>query len=68
MAALIRAAAPTMTEAELERVIAELGINSLAVGEATQRTVRNHDLAIFLYGTGQPDWSVRIQDADDPEP
>jgi hypothetical protein len=68
MAALIRAAAPTMTAAELDGVLVELGIDTLVVGEVTQRTVRTHDLAIFLNGTAQPGWSLRIQDADDPEP
>lgn len=68
MAALIRAAAPAMTNPELDGVLVELGIDTLTVGAATQRTVRTHDLAIFLHGTGQPDWSLRIQDADDAEP
>jgi hypothetical protein len=68
MTALIRAAAPRLTEPDLEGVVAELGISRLRTGEPTHRTVRTHGLAIELFGTGQPDWSLRIQDANDPEP
>ncbi len=67
MAALIRAAAPAMSDAEVRSVLDELGVPTLAAGEATRRTVRTHDLAIFLFGNGLPDWTLRIQDADDPE-